>query len=218
MSKLTFNSGCQLPIFQGSSMHDCASCNHLPASRQKLPHTDLLLSLIPPLSCSGCCIKIRTGPLSPGCGSSLLLICQKDICLHTQDLSIHTLQVLLHFVLCSSPFPVSEARLLVCYLHLFLPANSFLLKQDKSSRCQVILGLPEPRHFSFLPRLKLVQSGIQHTHLENCQSNSCIRLPITPEILLKLCTHWSQLGSSPKWVLLWAAVSMCFFGFFSRGR
>ncbi len=116
---------------------------------------------------------------------------------------------------------MSEA--LLCYFASFLACQKLSPQTIKTYLAgvryiQVVLGLPEPRHFSSLPRLKLVQSGIQRAHLETCQGNSRIRLPITPDILLKLHTYWNQLDCSPKWTLLWAAASMCFFGFFRSGE
>ena len=94
-----------------------------------------------------------------------------------------------------SSFPVSESPYVTW--HLFLHASSFPLKQLSPQttktyladvrHVQVALGLLEPKQLSSLPCLKLVQSGIQHAHRERCQGN--IRLPITPEILLKIQIH-----------------------------
>ena len=83
---------------------------------------------------------------------------------------------------------------------------------------QVVLGLPEPRQFSSLPRLKLVQSGIQRTQLERSPGNTRIRLSITSDILIKIRSHWSQVDPSPTYVMLWAAAVLCFFGFFRSGE
>lgn len=39
-----------------------------------------------------------------------------------------------------------------------------------------------------------------------------------PNILYKLKVHWSPCGSNPVTVMLWAAATLCFFGFFRAGE
>ena len=75
---------------------------------------------------------------------------------------------------------------------------------------QVTLGLPEPREFSSLPRLRLVQMGIS-THTLNS-------LPMTPMILLRIKILWSIKAADYDVIMLWAAVCLCFFGFFHSGE
>ena len=58
---------------------------------------------------------------------------------------------------------------------------------------QITMGLPEPREYSSMPRLCLVQSGIQRAHAS--KQTTKIRLPITPEILLRLKEHWTPIAS-----------------------
>lgn len=81
---------------------------------------------------------------------------------------------------------------------------------------QITLGLPEPRAFSSLPRLRLVQSGIQRLHAS--REPKQIRLPITPTILLKIHQLWSTRSEDPDIRMLWAAAVLCFFGFFRAGE
>lgn len=83
---------------------------------------------------------------------------------------------------------------------------------------QVTLGLPEPRAFSSLPRLKLVQAGIQRSHAERVTHPPNIRLPITPTILLKMQQVWSSSASDQDTIMLWAASVLCFYGFFRSGE
>ena len=46
-----------------------------------------------------------------------------------------------------------------------------------------------------------------------------IRLPIIPGILCKIQSHWSShLSTNPDIGMLWAAATMCFFGFFCSGE
>ena len=82
---------------------------------------------------------------------------------------------------------------------------------------QVTLGLPEPRAFSSLPRLKLVQSGIQRTHAQRARPPK-VRMPITPGILRQMQAQWSPGASDPDVIMIWAASTFCFFGFFRAGE
>ena len=81
---------------------------------------------------------------------------------------------------------------------------------------QITMGLPEPREYTSMPRLRLVQSGIQRAHAS--RQTTKIRLPITPAILIRLKEHWTPRKSEPDIVMLWAAAVLCFFGFFRAGE
>ena len=50
------------------------------------------------------------------------------------------------------------------------------------------------------------------------QFNEAKRLPITPDILLKLQKEWCQEKQGWSGTMLWAAASLCFFGFFRSGE
>ena len=120
-----------------------------------------------------------------------------------------------------SPFPVSEA--LLCYYASFL-ANQQLTPQTIKTYLsairymQVVLGLPEPREFSSLPRLRLVQMGIQRTHSQRVTGTPRVRLPVTPSILSRIKDYWSAKSSDLNFIMLWAAACLCFFGFFRSGE
>ena len=76
---------------------------------------------------------------------------------------------------------------------------------------QIMRGHPEPRETS-LPRLRLVQSGVRRERAESTSIHQPVRLPITPHILRRLRPPpgpWSY-----DECLLWAAATVCFFGFF----
>ena len=82
-----------------------------------------------------------------------------------------------------SPFPVSES--ILCYFSSYLACKTLSPQTIKTylagiRHMQIMLGLPEPRAFLSLPRLRLVQSGIQRTHAQRSSSPTKIRLPITP--------------------------------------
>ena len=120
-----------------------------------------------------------------------------------------------------TPFPVSEP--LLCYYASYLatqPLTPQTIKTYLSAirYMQVILGLPEPREFSSLPRLRLVQTGIQRTHSQRASSPPRIRLPVTPAILARIRDLWSTKSSDPDIIMLWAAASLCFFGVFRSGE
>ena len=90
--------------------------------------------------------------------------------------------------------------------------------QDLLRHMQVTLGLPEPRAFSSLPRLKLVQAGVQRTHALRKSGPVKARLPITPLILKKMRENWSSGVIDIDTTMLWAASVLCYFGFFRPGE
>lgn len=122
-----------------------------------------------------------------------------------------------------SPFPVSES--LLCYFISYLAFVQHLSPKTIKvylagiRHMQVVLGLPEPREFSSLPRLRLVQSGIQRTHSQRMDEAVRVRLPITASILAKMRSYWFkedvQLFDN---IMLWAAATLCFHGFFRAGE
>ena len=83
---------------------------------------------------------------------------------------------------------------------------------------QITLGLPEPREFSSLPRLRLVQAGIKRTHSQRVPLGSKVRLPITPAILHGIRVQWLSRAQEHDIIMLWAAACLCFFGFFRSGE
>ena len=83
---------------------------------------------------------------------------------------------------------------------------------------QVTLGLPEPRAFSSLPQLRLVQAGIQRSHREQMPQQSRVRLPITPAILRNMRSALESRATDPDTIMVWAVAVMCFFGFLRSGE
>ena len=121
----------------------------------------------------------------------------------------------------TDPLPVLEATL--CYYAAFL-GNQGLAPRTISSYLsalrtfQVLLGFPDSRGHTSLPRLCLVIAGIDRVRSEHSASNQSVsrqRLPITPTILFHL---WATAGWSYERRLLWAAASVCFFSFFRSGE
>ena len=112
---------------------------------------------------------------------------------------------------------------ILCYFSSYLAAQHISPQSIKTylagiRHMQVTLGLPEPRSFSSLPRLRLVQAGIQRTYLEQESQTARVRLPITPAILRAMQSILEPRATDPDVFMLWAAAVLCFFGFFRSGE
>ena len=68
-----------------------------------------------------------------------------------------------------------------------------------------------------MPRLKLVQSGIQRYTSQQHTNTVKIRLPITL-ILQRIRDYWLPKSEEPDIKMLWSTVVICFFGFFRSGE
>ncbi len=68
-----------------------------------------------------------------------------------------------------------------------------------------------------MPLLKRVQAGISRIRLQAGKSAKTTRLPITFDILRRICTAWSR-SSTPDRVVLCAVATLAFFGFFRLGE
>lgn len=89
----------------------------------------------------------------------------------------------------TTPFPVSEP--ILCYYSSYLACQQLSSQTIKTylagiRHTQILLGFPEPREFSSLPHLCLIQSEIQPAHSQKSPAPTKIRLPITPAILLRV--------------------------------
>ena len=62
---------------------------------------------------------------------------------------------------------------------------------------QIAIGLTDPKEFSSMPRLKLVQSGIQRYTSQQHTNTVKIRLPITPTILQRIRDYWLPKSEEP---------------------
>ncbi len=121
----------------------------------------------------------------------------------------------------TTPFPVSEN--LLCYFVAFLAQQGLAPSTIKTylagvRHAQIIRGHPEPRESSTLPRLKLLQAGVKRVRAQQGAPPSRPRLPLTPAHLRQIRTVWNTSASNPDIVMLWAAATMCFFGFFRAGE
>ena len=83
---------------------------------------------------------------------------------------------------------------------------------------QISIGLPDPKEFTSMPRLRMVQSDIQRYVSEQVSKVAKTRLPITLTILLQMHDYWLPKSADPDVKMLWAAAIICFFGFFQSGE
>ena len=125
-----------------------------------------------------------------------------------------------HFAIVN-PFPVTES--LLCYFVAFLAReglapSSIKLYLSAVRHMQVVLGFPEPRAESSLPRLKLVLNGITRARASSGKTQVKPRLPITTDVLWKVYEALSSRPQNYASALLWASCSICFFGFFRVGE
>ncbi len=121
----------------------------------------------------------------------------------------------------ATPFPVSET--LLCYFVAALARQGLALSTIRTylaevRHAQIMRGLPEPRQQSSLPRLRLVQTGVQRDRVERGCNTARVRLPITPTLLRRVRVVWNSQALDPDIVMLWAAATTCFFGFFRAGE
>ena len=119
------------------------------------------------------------------------------------------------------PFPVSEC--LLCYFVASLGRQGLAPSTIKTylagiRHAQIVRGYPAPRESSSLPRLGLLQAGMKRVRAE--QSSTCTkqRLPITPHQLRQIRELWNARAADMDTMMLWAAVTSCFFGFFRSGK
>ena len=112
-----------------------------------------------------------------------------------------------------TPFPVSES--LLCYFTAHLTRDKLAPQTIKVylsaiRHMQITMGLPEPREFSSMPRLRLVQAGVQRLHSNNPERVK-VHLPITPAILRRIKEHWTPYHKDSDILMLWAAATVCLF-------
>lgn len=70
-----------------------------------------------------------------------------------------------------------------------------------------------------MPKLKLVTNGVTRVKSKQpASSTGTSRLPITPTILHQIKQVWSQDNANTDLIMLWAACTTAFFGFFRMGE
>ena len=81
---------------------------------------------------------------------------------------------------------------------------------------QIESGMGDPS-MSNMPKLEYVLRGIKR-ELSKKRHASKPRLPMTPNILLKLRAVWEEKATAFDHIMLWAACCMCYFGFLRSGE
>lgn len=116
-----------------------------------------------------------------------------------------------------TPFPVSERTLsaFVAHLHKGGLAPGTVKSYLAAVRyVQIAQGFGDPR-MGDMPQLEYVVKGMKRTAPPR---SGRTRLPITPEILVKLKRVWATRKDRRVAAMLWAAACMCFFGFLRTGE
>ena len=116
----------------------------------------------------------------------------------------------------ATPLPVTQSVL--CSYAAYL-VNEGLSHQSIKTYMSAILFFqikddwPEPPP---MPKLKVVNNGIKK--VQAVRPPARIRLPITPPILRRIRVLWSSQECDRDIIMLWAACTVCFFGFFRAGE
>ena len=119
------------------------------------------------------------------------------------------------------PLPVNEQ--LLCQFAAFLEQQRLSSQTVKTylaatRNLQISLGFPDPRDTSSLPTLEACLMGIQCLQTRSWANPARNRLPITLSILGGIKKVWEDVGVNHDHLLMWAAATVCFFGFFRSGE
>ena len=82
---------------------------------------------------------------------------------------------------------------------------------------QILMSLPDPRDNSSFAVLRRVQAGINQVRVYSSTHQRCVRLPITVAMLGAIRAVLDA-ASDQERELVWAVVSLAFFGFFHLGE
>ena len=115
------------------------------------------------------------------------------------------------------PFPVTEPTLIAFVAMLYtqrLAAGTVKSYLAAVRHAQIAIGLGDPR-IGAMPQLEYVLKGLKRRASGRQRR---IRLPITTDILRKLKGVWAQMRDKHNAAMLWAASTLCFFGFLRMGE
>lgn len=116
----------------------------------------------------------------------------------------------------TNPFLVSES--LLCYFVAYLAGRGIspaTIKTYLAATCntQILRGHPELLQSSSLLHLHLIQSGVRRESTRRGPSTTPC-LPMTPSILGQIQHFCAPITLQHDWSVVWAAMTVCFFGFF----
>ena len=69
-----------------------------------------------------------------------------------------------------------------------------------------------------MPKLKVISNGVARVRAQLPEASKQLRLPISPSILHQLKHLWLPRKENPDIIMLWAACTLAFFGFFRLGE
>ena len=118
------------------------------------------------------------------------------------------------------PVPASEAQLcqFVSYLANDHLAHSTIKCYLSAVRhLHIAEGMGDPGIGS-MARLEQVLKGIKSVQARTPSQGRAPRLPITPDLLRSMKQSWKNGGNRWDSAMLWAASTLCFFGFFRAGE
>ena len=78
---------------------------------------------------------------------------------------------------------------------------------------QIMSGRGDPFREK-MPLLEYVLRGIKSEQAKRSPTVQRVRLPITPDVLVRIRQVWERHCKDPDNIMLWAACTTCFFGFF----
>ena len=118
------------------------------------------------------------------------------------------------------PVPTSESLLCQFVSHI---ANNNLCHSTIKSYLSAVrhLHIAEGRGdpgISSMARLEQVLKGVKLVQARTPPQGRVVRLPITLDLLRRMKESWQKGGAQWNDVMLWAAATLCFFGFFRSGE
>ena len=117
----------------------------------------------------------------------------------------------------SSPYPVTEHQLSKFVAFMYqegLSAGTMKTYLAAVRHAQISMGLGDPLMVR-MPQLQYVLRGARRRLAGGAKRT---RLPVTPEILQRLRKSWERLPVRADASMLWAAATLCFFGFLRTGE
>ena len=117
------------------------------------------------------------------------------------------------------PLPLDEAIMCRYVAHLAeagLAPSTIKAYLSAARHLQIAANLPDPR-IGDMARLEQVIKGAKREYTQRNPPRR-ERLPMTPDILLKLRAVWDKEASKFNNVMMWAACCLCYFGFLRSGE